>query len=191
MPLLLIIFALPALVYLIVHRRSGGTWREGLVRVGWRLPKPVYWLWGLGVLTLLGAIGWLALRFVPAEILQDPNLNVSAYAGMTPGFGLFLLILARESLAVALGEEIFFRGWLGGWLVRRYGFAIGNLVQAVCFLLPHLLMLAVSTKLWPVLPVQLAAGWLFGWLRHRSHSILPGWVVHSLVNTLSALSMLP
>ena len=189
-PALLIILTLPSLIFLAVHRRKGGAWRDGLDHIGWQWPQPVGWLWGGGVLALIGLLGWLALRFVPTDILQDPNLTVSRYAGMTPGFAAFLSILAREALYVALGEEIFFRGWLGGWLVRRFGFAAGNLAQALCFLLPHLLLLLISAQLWPILPVQFAAGWLLGWLRQRSGSILPGWAVHSLVNALGALSML-
>lgn len=152
--------------------------------------QPFGWLWGGGVFALISALGWLALRFVPADILQDPNLNVSGYAGMTPGFAALLSILAREAFYVALGKEIFFRGWLGGWLVRRFGFAAGNLTQALCFLLPHLLLLLISVRLWPILLVQFAAGWLLGWLRQRSDSILPGWAVHSLVNALGAFAML-
>jgi uncharacterized protein len=189
-PLLLIIFTMPALLYLAVHRRRGGAWSEGLVNIGWQWPQPVYWLWGMGVFIIMGILGGLAICFVPADILQDPNLNVSAYAGMSPTFTTFLLVLARESIYVALGEEIFFRGWLGGWLVRRFGFAAGNMVQAICFLLPHLLLLTISVALWPLTIVQFVAGWLLGWLRHRSGSILPGWLVHSLTNALAALWMI-
>jgi hypothetical protein len=29
-----------------------------------------------------------------------------------------------------------------------------------------------------------------GWLRHRSESILPGWLAHSLINALGALSIM-
>jgi len=68
------------------------------------------------------------------------------------------------------------------------GFTVGNLIQSVVFLLPHLLLLQLGTAIWPVFIVQGAAGWLQGWLRYRSNSILPGWVVHTLSNTASAVS---
>ena len=137
---------------------------------------------------IAGGLGWLAFQTVPSEVLQDPNINVSAYAGWTLSVTSFLLAWLREAIYVALGEEIFFRGFLGGWLVRRLGFAIGNTVQALVFLLPHLLLLLVSLNLWPIIAVQMVAGWLLGWLRYRSDSILPGWLAHSLTNAFGALA---
>jgi len=139
-------------------------------------------------MVIVGGLGWLAFQAVPAQVLQDPNINVSDYAGWTLSVTAFLLVWLREAIYVALGEEILFRGFLGGWLVRRLGFAIGNTVQALVFLLPHLLLLLVSLNFWPIIAVQMVAGWLLGWLRYRSDSILPGWLAHSLTNAFGALA---
>jgi membrane protease YdiL (CAAX protease family) len=87
-----------------------------------------------------------------------------------------------------LYEEILFRGLLAGWLHRRLGFAAGNWVQTLLFLAPHLLLLTVRKAIWPVFIVQVAAGWLQGWLLYRSGSILPGWLLHTASNVASALS---
>ena len=187
-PLQLIIFGVLSLIYMAVLRRRGLEWRQAFERVGWRGCRPAYFLWGLGVAALAGVLGWLAFMFIPREVLQDPNVNTSAYAGWTRGVDTFLMVLIREAIYVALGEEIFFRGMLGGWLTRRLGFAIGNAVQSLLFLLPHLLLLLVSLSLWPIVLVQWLMGWLLGWLRYRSHSILPGWLAHSLANALGALA---
>ncbi len=135
---------------------------------------------------VVGGLGWLAFWLLPPAIFQDPNINLSDYAGMTPSLTTFLMIWLQEAIYTALGEEIFFRGFLGGWLNRRWGFIAGNTVQMLVFLLPHLLLLLVSLWLWPILLVQAIAGWLLGWLRHRSGSILPGWITHSLANALGA-----
>jgi len=54
-----------------------------------------------------------------------------------------MFALLREAFYVALGEEVFFRGLLGGYLERRFGFMKGNTMQAFVFLLPHLLLLLV------------------------------------------------
>ena len=141
----------------------------------------------MGIAILVGGLAWLALRFVPLNVLQDPNVNVSEYAEWTPSIATFLLVWLKEAIYVALGEEIFFRGFLGSWLIRRLGFARGNIAQALIFLLPHLLLLLISMHFWQVILVQLLAGWLLGWLRHHSDSILPGWLAHSLSNAFGAL----
>jgi len=190
LPLQLIVLSIPSLIYVAVHRRRGEKWNDVFGKIGWQGSRPIYFLWSLGVMIIAGGLGWLAFQAVPSEVLQDPNINISDYAGWTSSVASFLLVWLREAIYVAFGEEIFFRGFLGGWLVRRLGFAIGNTVQALIFLLPHLLLLLVSQSLWPIIIVQLIAGWLLGWLRYRSNSILPGWLAHSLTNAIGAFPVM-
>jgi membrane protease YdiL (CAAX protease family) len=194
LPLQLILFSIPSLIYITVRRLRGERWNEVFRKIGWQGSRPVYFIYSLGVMIVVGGLGWLAFRSVPLAVLQDPNVNISDYTGWTLSITSFLLIWLREAIYVALGEEIFFRGFLGGWLVRRFGFAIGNTVQTSVFLLPHLPLLFVSQSLWPFLILALIAGilaliagWLLGWLRYRSNSILPGWLAHSLSNAFGAL----
>lgn len=186
-PLQLVLFTFPPLIYAIVCKRRGEKWREIFRKIGWQGCHSTSWLWGLGIIAITGALGWLAFRSIPSEVLQHPNIQISAYAGWPLSITSFLVVVLREGFYVALGEEIFFRGFLGGWLVRRLGFIPGNAIQALIFLLPHLFLLLISTSLWPIVLVQAITGWLLGWLRYRSASILPGWLVHSLVNALGAL----
>jgi membrane protease YdiL (CAAX protease family) len=188
LPLQLVVFSIPSLIYVAACRRHGKKWNEVLRKIGWQGCRPIHFLGSLGVIILVGGLGWLAFQAVPSDVLQDPNISISDYTGWTLSVASFLLVWLREAFYVALGEEIFFRGFLGGWLVRRLGFAIGNTVQALVFLLPHLLLLLVSQSLWPIIVVQLIAGWLLGWLRYRSDSILPGWLAHSLINAFGALA---
>jgi hypothetical protein len=183
-----ILFSIPVWIYITVRRHGdeGDDWTTIRQDIGWQSSAPIYFLWALGVTLVAGGLGWLAFQMLPPAIFQDPNINLSDYAGMTPSLTTFLMIWLREAIYAALGEEIFFRGFLGGWLNRRWGFIAGNTVQTLVFLLPHLLLLLVSLQLWPILLVQGIAGWLLGWLRHRSGSILPGWIAHSLANALGA-----
>ncbi|MFC1936601.1 type II CAAX prenyl endopeptidase Rce1 family protein, partial [Chloroflexota bacterium] len=164
-PLQLITLSIPSIIYIAVQRIREKKWDEVLGLIGWQSSQLKYYLWSIGVVILVGGLGWLALQLVPQDVLNDPNINISEYAEMTPGVATFLLVWLREAIYVALGEEIFFRGFLGGWLIRRYGFAIGNLIQSLIFLLPHLLLFLVSLSFWPMILVQLLAGWLIGWLR--------------------------
>jgi membrane protease YdiL (CAAX protease family) len=153
-PVQLIVLTLPSLIYAGVRRTRGDTWSDVLNNLGWRGSPARYFLWSAGIFVALEAFGWLALRAVPAEILHDPRIGANQYAGWTLDVGSFVLILLREAFYVALGEEIFFRGFLGGWLVRRFGFPTGNTVQAFAFLLPHLLLLLVSRHLWPLVAMS-------------------------------------
>jgi len=186
-PLQLLVLSLPSLIYVVVNGWRNKQWRDAFEKIGWQGSQPIYFLWSLGLLILIGGFGWFAFQFVPFEILRDSRINISEYSGWKPGFASFLLVLLREAIYVALGEEIFFRGFLGGWLTRRLGFGKGNMAQALIFLLPHLPLLLVGLSLWPIIFVQLLTGWLLGWLCHRSGSVLPGWFAHSLTNALGAL----
>lgn len=174
----LILFLIPSIVYFLVQgspkklgrpraaRRLGATWG-----------RPRDYAWAAALLLPLAALGYLALLLVPAEVLSTPGVVARATTVLAT-----LGILLR-----ALGEEVFFRGLLGGILVRRLGFAVGNLLQAVIFLLPHAALLLVDASLWPLLPVQFVAGWLLGWLRTRSGSFIPGALVHAIANVGAGL----
>ncbi len=189
-PIQLIILSIPSLVLIGLLRRKGVAWRHALAQVGWQSSQFAYYGWALGFVAVIGGLARAALQFIPPNLLQSENVSLSNYAGMAPVLATFLVILLREGIYTALGEEIFFRGWLGGWLIRRFGFLTGNTIQALVFLMPHLLLLTISPAFWPILIPQFVAGWLQGWLCARSGSILPGWFAHTLTNVLSVWSSL-
>lgn len=122
--------------------------------------------------------GWLAIVLVPGEVLETPGVSIARLTSVSVAIGVVLR---------AVGEEVFFRGLLGGVLIRRRGFLWGNLLQAVLFLVPHLPLLLIDARLWPILPVQFAAGWLLGWLRHKTGTFVPGAVVHVVANIAAGL----
>jgi heme/copper-type cytochrome/quinol oxidase subunit 2 len=91
LPLQLIVLSIPSLIYIAVRRRRGEKWSEVLGKIGWQGSRPIYFLWSLGVTIIIGGLGWLAFQTVPAEVLQDPNINISAYTGWTLSVASFLL----------------------------------------------------------------------------------------------------
>lgn len=174
-----VLFCMPTVLYVLICLRGRGrTLPEALSRAGIAAGTGRdYGRAALVALPLL-ATSWLAVLLVPAEVLDDPGVTIA-----TVGSGLALIgVIFR-----AAGEEVFFRGLLGGVLMRRLGFWWGNTLQAVVFVLPHTALLVIDSGLWPVLPVQFAAGWLLGWLRHASGSVLPGAVVHAVTNVAAGL----
>lgn len=175
----LVLCSVPSVIYLLVQgsrRRLG--WARAAERLGatWGTGKDL--LRALALLVPLTALGYGAVALIPDSATGTPGASVAAVTSVWAG----VAVLAR-----ALGEEILFRGLIGGVLFRRLGLARGNVVQAVAFLLPHLPLLLVDPALWPILPVQLVAGLLLGWLRHRSGSVVPGTLVHAVANLGAAL----
>lgn len=179
------------LLFVAFRRWRGDAWREALGKVGLRGTEPRYIIYGLAIAAALASLFWVVFRFfTPMDSLSGPNVSQSNYADWERTAANVGRVLLLEAFTVTLGEELFFRGLLGGALMRRFGFQIGNLLQSLIFLLPHLLLLTVSLRLAGVVAMQWASGWLMGWLFWRSKSILPGWLAHTLMNTLSAVSLM-
>ncbi|GAA4514121.1 CPBP family intramembrane glutamic endopeptidase [Brevibacterium yomogidense] len=175
----LLLFCMPAVLYLLICvRRWQLPLAEALSRVGATTGTGRdYGRAALVAVPLLGA-AVVVVRTVPADVLSDPAVTIATAAS---GLALIGAVLR------AAGEEVFFRGLVGGVLMRRLGFGWGNLLQAVVFLLPHTVLLALDGSLWPLLVLQFVTGWLLGWLRWTSGSILPGVAVHAVVNIVVGL----
>jgi membrane protease YdiL (CAAX protease family) len=187
-PVQLIIFSIPSIIYLIAQIRRGKKLGNVLEHLGLNGCTNSFYIEGIVVAIVVGVSMWPVLRMIPPEVLDDPNVSLSIYEGFSLSPSSFMYAFFREVFYVTLGEEIFFRGFLGGYLVRRFGFKIGNTIQAFVFLLPHLLLLFVSLSFSTVVVVQFLVGWVFGFLRSRSKSIFPSWLSHSMVNVFGALS---
>jgi membrane protease YdiL (CAAX protease family) len=185
-PVMLIIFSLPSLLYVAIRALRKDPFSESRKNVGWTLCRGSDLVRALVVFAVLALLAFFLLKLIPGRLLD----SASIYSGQLRSVESVLAALVNEAFYVALGEEVFFRGFLGSWLFRRIGFRWGNLVQAAVFLLPHLLLLNISAGIWPIFIVQFCAGWLQGWLLYRSHSLLPGWLVHTATNLASAISVM-
>jgi membrane protease YdiL (CAAX protease family) len=184
---LTIILLLPSLITLVVLRIRRRPWEKTLSLLGWRLGSPVYYLRAFLILLLTAIPIVLIGLFVFPDLYRHPPRGTSQYYYARLGLSLFSILSAflNEFFFTALGEEAFFRGLLGGWFMRRFGFLVGNTLQTLIFLIPHLAVLLFATYLWPLLAFPVLLGWLNGWLRYKSNSILPGMFIHALGNTLS------
>ena len=174
----LALFSLPSLIYVVIVRRRNTDRERALVTVGIVLGRPVGYLWAVGIMIITAPLVYLALWLVPTSISHTPNVVVGA-ASTRAGYAAAVLH--------ALAEEMLFRGFIAGLLFRRFGFGVGNIIQTLVFLAPHLLLLLISRTLWPLLALQSIAGWLLGWLRYRSHSVGPSWLAHAGANILTSV----
>lgn len=169
-----VLFSVSTLVYVLVQSRGKDrTAKSAWTRAGVSWGSSSAYGWALLLMPPILFAGWLAIVLVPAGVLETPGVSIARLTSVSAAIGVVLR---------AVGEEVFFRGLLGGVLVRRLGFLWGNLLQAVLFLVPHLPLLLIDTRLWPILPVQFATGWLLGWLRHKTGTFAPGAVVHVVAN---------
>ncbi len=177
----LIVCSLPSLLYVMRLRRRGRSAVQARAAVGWRIGDPRSYALAVVVAMVLLPLTYLALRMIPSgAVAGSAHLHISYGRASTLGGYLAIVFLA-------VAEEILFRGLIAGLLFRRYGFAVGNVIQALIFLAPHLLLLLVSTAIWPLLPVQLIAGWLLGLLRSKSDSIGPSSLAHIAANLIAPL----
>lgn len=160
--------------------------------------------------------GWLGPSLVLAGVaialtvplflfgpLADLATGEATVGGSFEGRGLsaetVATVLVVAIVKTGLTEEIFFRGLIGKQLVGRFGFAIGNTLQAIPFGAIHLLMFAVPgapeaapVSVTLVFLIPAIAGWLMGWANYRygGGSIVPGWTMHALGNTVANLLFL-
>ncbi len=114
----------------------------------------------------------------------------SAYKGM--GIAALPSVLIYSYIQTGLSEEILFRGFLLKRLAARFGFTAANIIQALLFGAIHLTMVwgqvgiaaGAVIAIYPMLPAV-----AFSYLNEKkaNGSILPSWIAHGTLNTLSAL----
>lgn len=169
----LVFLSLPTAIYLLVRRRRPGA----ATVMGLRAGRGSDYAWAAVIALVLASFTWALTTWAIDVDTHQPGMT----AKVTTLAGGIAVVLR------AAGEEVFFRGFVTGLLARRLGPVVGNVVQALIFLAPHLLLLLVDVRLWPILPVQAVAGWLMGLLRLRHDSILPAIGVHAVINLAAAL----
>lgn len=96
-------------------------------------------------------------------------------------------------IRTGLAEEILFRGFILKRVSAKFGFKVGNAVQAVLFGLMHGIPFGivtgniVVTVFLTILPG--AFGWFEGWLNEKQFegSIIPSWLIHGTMNLVTTL----
>jgi hypothetical protein len=124
---------------------------------------------------VFGAVGTLALSVAVSQIGLEPQ-GMKQVIDMVPGkIGVSLVLFAVLAPVV---EELVFRGLLYGWVAGRWGGTAGLVVSSIVFAAAHL----EPAHIILVLPL----GFMFGWLRRRTDSLLPSLFSH-IVNNGAAL----
>jgi len=132
-------------------------------------------------------VGYFSLKSVSdLSILANSKFtNISLWSTLS--------IILYAFVQTALSEEIFFRGFLAKRLVHKFGYRLGNLLQATLFGLTHVLMLITqNANLWTLIFVGImtgAIGYTLCYIDEKlaGGSIFPSWIIHGLTNVVSTL----
>jgi membrane protease YdiL (CAAX protease family) len=130
---------------------------------------------------------------VSINLLNPKDLANSQFYGLGHA-GLFAVFI-YSFVQTSLSEEILFRGFLSRVFTAKWGFNIGNTVQAILFGGLHGVMLVNQTGIFPALIVVLITGGIgfsMGMMNERlaGGSIIPGWVLHGATNFISSVMLL-
>lgn len=125
--------------------------------------------------------------------LNPKDLANSQFYGL--GHAGLLAVFIYSFVQTSLSEEILFRGFLSRVFTAKWGFNIGNIVQAFLFGGLHGVMLVNQTGIFPALIVVLitaGVGYSMGMMNERlaRGSIIPGWVLHGATNFISSVMLL-
>ena len=114
----------------------------------------------------------------------------SQYTGM--GTAAIPSILVYAFIQTALSEEILFRGFLLKRLSSKFDFNTANIIQAALFGAVHLLMVwgqfnFLAGFVIVVYPMVVAVAFSYINEKLSNGSILPSWLIHGILNTLSGI----
>lgn len=140
---------------------------------------------------LIVSIAFLFTGALTLYAIRDIETAASEFSGL--GIAVVPAIVIYATFNTAFPEELLFRGFLLKRLAGRFGFNIGNLIQAVLFGLLHGVMffsLVGVIKSLFIIGLTGAIAWFIGDINEKKSngSIVPGWIIHSIVNLFSGIS---
>ncbi len=123
-------------------------------------------------------------------ILKNVNVAYSEYTGL--GIKALPSILVYASFNTSFPEEILFRGFLLKRIGNKFGFTIGNLIQALLFGCIHGILFFSAVGILKSIVITLFTGmigWIIGYINEKKAggSILIGWGMHAFFNTVSGI----
>ena len=137
-------------------------------------------------------IAYIAAMNISMKILPE-GITTAGSQFRGQGAAGIASVFFNAFVRTALSEEVLFRGFLLKRIQKRYGFSVGNTVQALLFGLLHGIPFGLITRsfftgiLLTLLPGLF--GWFQGWLNEKrcGGSIVPSWLLHGCVNFLTGV----
>jgi membrane protease YdiL (CAAX protease family) len=184
----LLLAGIPFLGYFLWHRfRHKRRLGEVARRAGLQVGDPRYIAYSAAFAAV--SVAAILLWSPPIEVFTREGSPQREFVGLGIGGTSIAMALLYGVIKTGFAEELLFRGLIAGSLGRRLPLLWANLLQALVFLLPHLLILTVMPEMWGLLPVVFVTALFLGWARIRSESILGPWLVHAAANVATCLSV--
>lgn len=182
-----VIFAgIPFLIYGAYQRwRHRRGFKEIAQRAGLQLGQRRYL--GYSLAFALVSITILVAWPLPMAPFLREGAPQRQFAGLGFGGPAIPMALLYGVVKTGFAEEFLFRGLIAGSLARRLPSAWANGLQALIFLLPHLLVITIMPEMWGLLPLIFASALFLGWVRIQSGSILGPWLIHAAANVAMCL----
>lgn len=180
---ILLFAAIPFIWWCITARKKQSFFKWiGLKRTG-DIKKVSLWI--VGVSCAFSFFGVLTLYMI-----RGVGTATSDFTGL--GMQAILSILVYGVFNTALPEELLFRGFLLKRVENRFGFAVGNAVQAILFGLMHGVLFFSMIGVIKATLISLMIGalaWFMGYINERkaSGSIYPSWIIHAISNIFSGI----
>lgn len=152
--------------------------------------------------TIVCFLSSIAVMLIPIFILIHFQLldfslfKMNGSAGKGLSLSIIGVALLEAWIKTAFAEEIFFRGFVGKVIQRKFGFLAGLIGQGILFGLPHglpLILTGGSVVSGVVLIGSAMTAGIFQFYlneKFANGSILPSIVVHGMINTISFISQI-
>lgn len=180
---IIIFTVIPFVWWFVTLRKKQSFWEWiGLKRID-NTSKVLMWIVGISFAFILSGVFTL-------YILRGVETAASEFSGL--GVKAILPIIVYAVFNTALPEELLFRGFLLKRIEGKFGFAVGNVVQAVLFGLMHGIMffpLVGVIKAILVITFTGIIAWFMGYINERKAggSIIPSWIIHAISNIFSGI----
>lgn len=162
-------------LYVIALRPQRLSWKE----VGIYKFSAKYW-WRILI--------WLLITIVSSVIVViltsflGNSVENSKTESLQQNINLLTVLISIISAGVIspIYEEIFYRGFIYRWIRVRLGMNWGILISSLIFTVAHFPTVNA-------MPVNFVNGIVFAWMYEKTGSVIPGMIVHGLMNTTAIL----
>lgn len=186
------VLILALISYLVFCRKKNGFFNW----IGLYLPKSRNWIKSsitVFVVSLFVMVGPLTLfqylGYITPEMFYDKTISEQGFS-----ISIVIIILLKAIIQTSLSEEIFFRGLIGKRIANKFGYLVGNIIQALIFGLPHGLPFMIVYKEYVVgitlIVTAGIVGYLQFWLNEKKAdgSLVPSILIHGIMNIISFTS---